>query len=105
MEGRMRMPTQTLTFSSSRNQRPRSFCFRNRHANAIKLKINYRDIVLISAPNIDCGNLLKPHSRRGSNEYCPKSMFNSCNKSNVYPRPYNIKVRIKEGLNYMEVQA
>ena len=39
----------------------------------------------ISAQNIDCGYLLEPPRRVGSNEY-PKSMFSSRNKkNNVYP--------------------
>ena len=39
----------------------------------------------ISAQNIDCGYLLEPPQRGGSNEY-PLSMFLSRNKKiNVYP--------------------
>ena len=39
----------------------------------------------ISAQNIDCGYLLEPPHRGGSNEY-PQSMFLSWNKkNNVYP--------------------
>ena len=58
----------------------------------------------ISAQNIDCGYLLEPSQRRGSNKY-PQSMFMSRNKKiNVYPcKPqfepqfnfYCIKVRFK----------
>ena len=55
----------------------------------------------ISAQNIDCGYLLEPPSRGGSNEY-PQSMFFSRNdKNNVYPyKPqfYYIKVGFK-GVN------
>ena len=53
------------------------------------------DIFHISAQNIDCGYLLEPPRRGGSNEY-PQSMFWSRNKkNNVYPcKPqfYYIKV-------------
>ena len=43
------------------------------------------DIFHISAQNIDCGYLLEPPRRGGSNEY-PQSMFLSrINKNNVYP--------------------
>ena len=43
------------------------------------------DIFHISAQNIDCGYLLEPSRRGGSNEY-PQSMFLSSNKNNnVYP--------------------
>ena len=43
------------------------------------------DIFHISAQNIDCGYLLEPPRRGGSNEY-PQSMFLSRNKkNNVYP--------------------
>ena len=52
----------------------------------------------ISAKNIDCGYLLEPPLRGGSNEY-PQSMFLSRNKKiNVYPcKPqfYCIKVGFK----------
>ena len=42
----------------------------------------------ISAQNIDCGYLLEPPRRGGSNEY-PQSMFLSKNeKINVNPKPY-----------------
>ena len=60
----------------------------------------------ISALNIDCGYLLEPPRRGGSNEY-PQSMFLSRNKkTNVYPcKPqfYCIKVGLKGGQNYMGV--
>ena len=53
------------------------------------------DIFHISAQNIDCGYLLEPPQRAGSNEY-PQSMFLSRNKdNNIYPwKPqfYYIKV-------------
>ena len=39
------------------------------------------DIFHISAQNIDCGYLLEPPRRGGSNEY-PQSMFFSRNKKN-----------------------
>ena len=43
------------------------------------------NIFHISAQNIDCGYLLEPPRRGGSNEY-PQSMFLSRNKkNNVYP--------------------
>ena len=52
----------------------------------------------ISAQNIDCGYLLEPPQRGGSNEY-PQSMFLSrYKKNNVYPcKPqfYCIKVEFK----------
>ena len=56
------------------------------------------DIFHISAQNIDCGYLLEPPRRGGSNEY-PQSMFLSRNKNNnVYhckPQFYKLKVRFK----------
>ena len=43
------------------------------------------DDFLISTQNLDCGYLLEPPRRGGSNEY-PQSMFLSRNKKNsVYP--------------------
>ena len=49
----------------------------------------------ISAQNIDCGYLLEPPQRGGSNKY-PQFMFKSSNKkTNVYPcepQFYYIKV-------------
>ena len=52
----------------------------------------------ISAQNIDCGYLLEPPRRGGSNEY-PQSMFLSRNKKiNIYPcKPlfYCTKVGLK----------
>ena len=48
-------------------------------------QIKKSDIFHISAQNIDCGYLLEPPRRGGSNEY-PQSMFLSRNKkNNVYP--------------------
>ena len=41
------------------------------------------DIFLIFAQNIDCGYMLEPPRRGGSNEY-PQSMFWSKNKKNRY---------------------
>ena len=61
-------------------------------------QIKTSDIFHISAQNIDCGYLLEPPRRGGSNEY-PQSMFLSRNKkNNVYPcKPqfYCIKVWFK----------
>ena len=45
------------------------------------------DIFLIFAPNIDCGYMLEPPRRGGSNEY-PQPMFWSKNKKNRYTPPY-----------------
>ena len=63
-----------------------------------KFQIKNSDIFLISAQNIDCGYLLEPPRRGGSNEY-PQSMLLSRNKkNNVYPcKPqfYYINVRFK----------
>ena len=42
------------------------------------------DIFPIAAQNIDCGYLLEPPRRGGSNEY-PQSMILSRNEKNVYP--------------------
>ena len=48
-------------------------------------QIKNSDIFHISAQNIDCGYLLEPPRRGGSNEY-PQSMFLSRNKkNNTYP--------------------
>ena len=59
------------------------------------------DVIHISAQNIDCGYLLEPPRRGGSNEY-PQSMFLSRNKNNnVYPckpQVYFIKVGL-QGVN------
>ena len=61
-------------------------------------QIKNSDIFHISAQNIDCGYLLEPPHRGGSNEY-PQSMFSSTNKkTNVYPcKPqfYCIKLGFK----------
>ena len=45
------------------------------------------DIFLIFAQNIDCGYMLEPPRRGGSNEY-PQSMFWSKNKKNRYTLAY-----------------
>ena len=45
------------------------------------------DIFLIFAQNIDCGYMLEPPRRGGSNEY-PQSMFWSKNKKNRYTPAY-----------------
>ena len=64
-------------------------------------QIKNSDIFHISAQNIDCGYLLEPPRRGGSNEY-PQSMFLSRNKkNNVFPcepQFYRIKVGFK-GVN------
>ena len=56
------------------------------------------DIFLIFAQNIDCGYMLEPPRRGGSNEY-PQSMFWSKNKKNRYtpdyPQFFYIKVGFK----------
>ena len=61
--------------------------------------------VLISALNVDCGYLLEPPRRGGSNEY-PQSMFlNRNKKTNVYPcKPqfYCIEVGFK-GVRFLVV--
>ena len=60
----------------------------------------------ISAQNIDCGYLLEPPRRGGSNEY-PQSMFLSRNKKiNVYrckPQFYCINVGFKGSKLYRRV--
>ena len=48
-------------------------------------------IFLIFAQNIDCGYMLGPPRRGGSNEY-PQSMFWSKNKKNRYTPPYPILI-------------
>ena len=45
------------------------------------------DIFLIFAQNIDCGYMLEPPCRGGSNEY-PQSMFWGKNKKNKYTPAY-----------------
>ena len=69
-------------------------------------QIKNSDTFHISAQNIDCGYLLEPPRRGGSNEY-PQSMFLSRNKKiNVYPcKPqfYYIKVGFKGGQNYIGI--
>ena len=61
-------------------------------------QIKTPDIVHIYVQNIDCGYLLEPPRRGGSNEY-PQSMFLSRNKkNNIYsckPQFYYIKVGFK----------
>ena len=61
-------------------------------------QIEISDIFQISAQNIDCGYLLEPPRRGGSNEY-PQSMFLSRNKKNneypCKPQFYYIKVGFK----------
>ena len=53
------------------------------------------DIFLIFAQNIDCGYMLEPPRRGGSNEY-PQHMFWSKNKKNRYT-PANLFYYIKVG--------
>ena len=69
-------------------------------------QIKKSDIFHISAQNIDCGYLLEPPGRGGSNEY-PQSMFMSRNKkNNVYPcKPqfYYIKVGLSGSKLYRHV--
>ena len=72
------------------------------YSNILKINENFQiknsDIFHISAQNINCGYLLEPPRRGGSNEY-PQSMFLSKNKkNNVYPcKPqfYYIKMGFK----------
>ena len=45
------------------------------------------DFFLIFAQNIDCGYMLEPPRRGGSNEY-PQTMFWSENKKNRYTPAY-----------------
>ena len=47
----------------------------------------FLDICLIFAQNIDCGYMLEPPRRGGSNEY-PQSMFWSKNKKNGHTHAY-----------------
>ena len=47
------------------------------------LQLKIFDISLIFAPNIDCGYMLEPPHRGGSNEYL-QSMFRSKNKKNRF---------------------
>ena len=63
----------------------------------VHFQMNFFNIFLIFAQNIDCGYTLEPPQGGGSNEY-PQSMFWSKNKKNVYPcKPqfYYIKVGCK----------
>ena len=56
------------------------------------------DIFHISAQNIDCGYLLEPPRRGGSNEYLQSMFLRRNKKNNVYPcKPqfYYIKVGFK----------
>ena len=48
---------------------------------------NFFDIFLIFTQNIDCGYMLEPPRRGGSNEY-PQSMFWNKNKKNRYTPAY-----------------
>ena len=60
-----------------------------------KFSVEKIDILLIFAQNIDCGYLLEPPHRGGSNEY-PQSMFWSKNKKNRYTPAYT-RFAIKVG--------
>ena len=77
---------------------PIQICWKFHHRKIENLQIKNSDIFHISAQYIDCGYLLEPPRRGGSNEY-PQSMFLSRNKkNNVYPcQPqfYYIKVGFK----------
>ena len=53
----------------------------------LKFHKNVFDIFLIFAQNIDCGYMLEPLRRGGSNEY-QQSMFWSKNKKNRYTPAY-----------------
>ena len=56
------------------------------------------NILLIFAPNIDCGCLLEPLWWGSSNEY-PQSMFFRQNKKiNVYPGKSHFSLYVKPGL-------
>ena len=103
------------TISSYRPQRRKRSLRKLAYSNILKIlpkkKINFSDkknsdIFHISAQNIDCGYLLEPPQRGGSNEY-PQSMFLSRNKkNNVYPcKPkfYYVKVGFKGVILYRYV--
>ena len=68
------------------------------HPKKENFQIKNSGIFHISARNIDCGYLLEPPQRGGSDEY-PKSMFSSRNKKNnvnpCKPQFYYIKVGFK----------
>ena len=49
----------------------------------VLFQMNFLNIFLIFAQNIDCGNTLKPPQRGGSNEY-PQSMFWNKNMKKMY---------------------
>ena len=53
----------------------------------IEISLDFLNIFLIFAQNIDCGYTLEPPRRGGSNEY-PQSMFWSKNKKNRYTPAY-----------------
>ena len=71
------------------------------HQKNENFQIKKSDIFHISAQNIDCGYLLEPPGRGGSNEY-PQSMFLSKNKkynvNHFKPQFYYTKVGFK-GVN------
>ena len=48
-------------------------------------QIKNSDIFQISAKNIDCGYLLEPPRRGGSNEYSQNLFLNRNKKNNVHP--------------------
>ena len=72
-----------------------------------KTQVKNSDIFHISAPNINCGYLLEPPRRGGSNEYS-QSMFLSRNKTyNVYPcKPVLLyKSGVLRGQNYIGMSS
>ena len=74
----------SLTYVSITKTRPCTVIYRNflgfKNENFHRKKV---DIFLIFAQKIDCGYMLEPPRRGGSNEY-PQSMFWSKNKKNRY---------------------
>ena len=61
-------------------------------------QIKNSDIFHISAQNIDCGYLLEPHCRGGSNEYhnlCFRAKIKKTNVCPYKPQFYYIKVGFK----------
>ena len=62
-------------------------------------QIEISDISHISSQNIDCGYLLEPPRRGGSNEYLQSMIFYQNKKNNVYhckPQFCDLKVGLKE---------
>ena len=53
------------------------------------------DIFLKCAPNIDCGCLLEPPHRRGSNEYPPSMLWRQKKQNSEYPgKPHFILYKV-----------